>query len=113
MITGILSKLDIASATGGGDIAGFGNINTITNLFDMSSMIPPYLLQISVGIYLIEIIFILTGTLVVIDSGDDKLEKTNKTGINLKAGIGLYFITALISTIALFFLTSIVLSGLV
>ena len=113
MITGILSKLDIASATGGGDIAGFGNINTITNLFDMSSMIPPYLLQISVGIYLIEIIFILTGTLVVIDSGDDKLEKTNKTGINLKAGIGLYFVTALISTIALFFLTSIVLSGLV
>ncbi len=111
MITGILSKLDIASATGG-DIAGFGNLNTITNLFDMSAMIPPYLLQISVGIYLIEIIFILTGTLVVIDSGDDKLEKTNKTGINLKAGIGLYFITALISTIALFFLTSIVLSGL-
>ena len=43
-------------------------------------MIPPYFLQIAIGIYLIEVIFILTGTLVTIDSGEDKLEKTNRIG---------------------------------
>jgi len=75
-------------------------------------MIPPYILQIIVGIYLIEVIFILTGTLVVVDSGDDKLEKTNKTGLNLKRGIGLYVATAFIAIIALFMLTAIVLGGL-
>ena len=75
-------------------------------------MIPPYMLQIIVGIYLIEIVFILTGTLVVIDSGEDKLEKTNKTGINLKRGIGIYIATAAISTIVLFILTTIVLGNL-
>jgi hypothetical protein len=111
MITEILSKLSISSLSDSG-VSNLGSLDAILSIFDMTAMIPPYLLQISVGIYLIEIIFILTGTLVVIDSGDDPLEKTNKTGKNLKAGIGLYFITALISTIALFLLTSVVLGSL-
>jgi hypothetical protein len=112
MITEILSKLSISSITESDALTGVGSLSSILSIFDMTAMIPPYLLQISVGIYLIEIIFILTGTLVVIDSGDDPLEKTNKTGQNLKKGIGLYFVTALISTIALFLLTSIVLGGM-
>lgn len=113
MITGILSRLNIASL--GGEttaIAGIGNISAILNIFDMTKMIPPYLLQIIIGIYIIEIIFILSGALVVIDSGEDKLEKTNKTGLNLKKGIGLYVVTALVAVIALFVLTAIVLGGL-
>ncbi len=111
MITAILGKLSI-SQLGETEITGVGNIGAILNIFDMTKMIPPYLLQIIIGIYLIEIIFILTGTLVTIDSGEDKLEKTNKTGINLKKGVGLYVITALLATIALFLLTTIVLAGL-
>jgi Flp pilus assembly protein TadB len=113
MISSILKKLDVVQTAGDtGAIAGFGNLGTITELFDYRIMIPSYILQIIVGIYLMEVIFILTGTLVVINSGEDKLEQTNKTGINLKIGIGLYFATALISIIALFFLTSIVLGNL-
>ena len=76
-------------------------------------MIPSYYLQIAIGIYIIQVIFILTGTLVTINSGEDKLEKTNKIGKNLKKGILLYFITALLATLALFVLSSIVLGGLV
>ncbi|MFA5071415.1 MAG: hypothetical protein WC511_03560 [Candidatus Pacearchaeota archaeon] len=112
MITEILSKLSISSLSESG-VSNLGSLDAILSIFDMTAMIPPYLLQISVGIYLIEIIFILTGTLVIIDSGDDPLEKTNKTGKNLRTGIGLYFVTALISTIALFLLTSVVLGSLV
>ncbi len=112
MITGILSRLNLAEATGGEAIAGIGNLNAILNIFDMTKMIPPYLLQIIVGIYIVEIIFILSGALVVIDSGEDKLEKTNKTGINLRKGIGLYVITALLAVISLFLLTAIVLGNL-
>jgi len=112
MITSILNKLDI-SGSGEIGVAGIGNLGTILNIFDVAKMIPPYYLQIAIGIYLIQIIFILTGTLVTIDSGEDKLEKTNKIGKNLKRGITLYFITALLAILALFLLTSIVLSGLV
>jgi hypothetical protein len=113
MITSILKKLDLAQAAGGAEtISGFGNLNTITSLFNYKQMVPPYLLQIIVGVYIIEIIFILSGALVVIDSGEDKLEKTNKTGLNLKRGVGLYFITALVAVVALFILTAIVLGNL-
>jgi hypothetical protein len=112
MITGILSRLNLAEVAGGEEIAGLGNLGAILNIFDMTKMIPPYMLQIIVGIYIIEIIFILSGALVVIDSGEDKLEKTNKTGLNLKKGVGLYVVTAFLAVISLFLLTAIVLGNL-
>ncbi len=111
MITSILNKLNL-SALGESGTAGLGNLDNILSVFELTKMIPPYYLQIAIGIYLIQVIFILTRTLVTIDSGEDKLEKTNKTGRNIKRGILLYFVTALLATLALFVLTSIVLSGL-
>jgi len=74
-------------------------------------MIPPYYLQIIVGVYLVQIIFILTKTLVAIDSGEDKLERINKTGKNLQKGVFLYLVAAIVATIGLFVLTAVVLSG--
>lgn len=111
MISSILGKLDVAGLgeEGAGGLGGFG---TIATMFQQSQMISPYYLQIAVGIYLIEIIFILTSTLVVIDSGEDKLEKTNKTGKNLKKGIGLYFATAFLTSLVLFILSVVVLGNL-
>jgi len=111
MIISILSKLNLSEL--GGDVTGVGNIGSIMSIFEITKMIPPYYLQIAIGIYLIEIIYILTGTLVAVDSGEDRLERMNKSGINFKRGILFYFITAFIATIALFFLTSIVLGNLV
>ena len=111
MITSILNKINISNL-GDTGTAGVGNLGTILQIFDLVKMIPPYYLQIIIGVYLIQIIFILTGTLVAVDSGEDKLEKTNKIGKNLKRGILLYFITALFSTLALFILSSIVLGGM-
>jgi hypothetical protein len=110
MIAAILDRLGIATITGNTEGLPF-NANTVTNFFNLETMIPPYYLQIIIGIYIIQIIFILTASLVTIDSGEDKLEKTNKTGKNLRRGIKLYFITALITTLALFALTIFVLKG--
>jgi hypothetical protein len=110
MITSILNKLNLTNLAGGE--AGIGNLGNILNIFDLTKMIPPYFLQLIIGIYIIQIIFILTGTLVTIDAGEDKLERTNKIGKNLKKGIMLYFITALVATISLFVLSSIVLGNL-
>jgi Flp pilus assembly protein TadB len=112
MIAAILNTLGGATAgmSLGGDTGGI-NVQTITSLFQIETMIPPYFLQIAIGIYLIEVIFILTGTLVTIDSGEDKLERTSRIGDNLRSGMVFYFITALISSVALFALSSIVLQG--
>jgi hypothetical protein len=111
MITSILSQIDFAFIEGAE--IGIGNLDLINDLFQVTRTIPPYYLQIIVGIYLIQIIFILTGALVTINSGEDKLEKTNKTGKNLIRGMVLYFIIALMGTIALFFLSSVVLGGVI
>ncbi|MFH1801727.1 MAG: hypothetical protein ABH804_02770 [archaeon] len=111
MITTILSKINFLEIEGQ-EILGFGGLSTILKIFDLTKMIPPYYLQIIIGIYLIQIIFILTGALVTIDSGEDKLEKTNKRGKNYLRGLFLYFLTALFSTLALFILATVVLGGL-
>jgi hypothetical protein len=107
MITSILAKLKIAELAGL-DV-GFGNLTEILNILDVSQMIPPYFLQIAIGIYLIQIIFILSRTLVAVDCGEDKLERINKTGRNLQIGTLLYIVTAFMATLALFFLSAIVL----
>ncbi|RLG10193.1 hypothetical protein DRN73_08480 [Candidatus Pacearchaeota archaeon] len=114
MIASILGKLNLASLTGegAGAFAGF-NISTLTEIFQRQFMIPPYFLQIAIGIYIIEIIFILTSTLITINSGQDKLEKTNKIGKNLLKGILLYFLTALFATLALFILASVALKSII
>jgi len=112
MITAILNKLNLAGLSGE-SIEGIGNVQNIINIFQVDKMIPPYYLQIAIGIYLIQMIFILTRTLVTIDSGEDKLEETYKIGGNLKTGMLFYFFTSLIATIILFILSSVVLGGVV
>jgi Flp pilus assembly protein TadB len=113
MITSILNTLQNAVSAGVDTSATLGgNVTDILKLFDVQTMIPPYFLQIAIGLYLIEVIFILTGTLVTIDSGEDKLEKTNRIGDNLKKGLVFYFFTALVSALALFILTTVVLGNL-
>jgi len=111
MITSILTKLKLAAFSGEG-ATELGGLGGVLNIFDVSAMIPPYYLQISVGIYLIQIIFILTATLITIDSGEDKLQRINAIGMNLKKGVILYFITALIAILALFLLSTLVLGNL-
>ena len=112
MIASILNKLQISANLGQDGLGGIGSLDSILNIFDISAMVPPYYLQIIIGIYIIQIIFILTGTLVTVSSGEDKLQRTYKVGNNLRRGMVLYFITALITTLALFALTSIVLGNL-
>ena len=112
MITTILTRLNISEIQGGETLAA-GNLGALLNIFDVGTMIPPYFLQIIIGIYLIQIIFILTRTLVTIDAGEDKLQTLNKTGKNFYSGILLYFFTAFFATLALFILTGFVLGNLI
>jgi Flp pilus assembly protein TadB len=114
MIAVILNKLKSLSdlTSGGAEIAGIGSIGNIVNLFDITSVVPPYFVQVSIGIYLVEIIFILTGTLVTVDSGKDELQEKNELSRNLKKGITLYLITTLIGTLALTGLAAVALAGL-
>ncbi len=116
MITTILNHLQnmiaLGQLTETQQLIGGFTAQQILQLFNVSTMIPPYFLQIIVGLYLIEIIFILSQTLVTIENGVDKLAERYEIARNLRFAILLYTFTALISIIALTLLASVAVGGL-
>jgi hypothetical protein len=116
MITMILSRLQLMLTVGdlsGTEMIGGMGISAITQMFDVVKMIPPFWLQVIVGIYLIEIIFILTQTLVTIESGEDRLSEKAEISKMLMTGMTLYTLAAFIAVIALAALAAVAVSGIV
>lgn len=112
MITSILNKLrDFQQSLPSGENAAF-SFADITKIFPLNDMIPPYFLQIAIGIYIIQIVFILTKALVTIDSGVDKLKEKSEFSRNLKTSIILYTITSALALVVLTLLVSLALPSL-
>jgi Flp pilus assembly protein TadB len=115
MISSILGSLGaMTDSMGGGadDILTGGISGLLGGFFDPVLMIPTYWLSVVIGIYLIQIVFILTSTLVTIKSGRDPLQTTSETGKNLKYTMILYFIIAFFSIVGLSLIAAVVLRGL-
>ena len=116
MITTILGSLSALFSEGFGtgmeEITGAGGLSSLLGIFDITQMIPTYYLQIVVGLYLVEIVFILTATLVTIKSGRDKLQTTAETGKNLKVSILLYVIIGFAAIVGLTLIAAVALAGL-
>ncbi len=115
MITLILSKLGMIigqASAANADMGQYGSMLKIVDLFGVDKLISPYFLQVCVGIYITEIIFILTKTLVTVDAGQDELKETYEISRNLRAGGWLYLVIAFGSVIGLSLVASMALSGL-
>ncbi|MBU1988420.1 MAG: hypothetical protein KKD94_03000, partial [Nanoarchaeota archaeon] len=112
MITFILNKIQGLQVEQGTDAFGGLGFANLFDIFNLPNMVPPYFIQLSIGIYIIEVIFILTGALVVVDSGKDRLREKHELAKNLKIGILLYLATAFISVLALSVLAGFALGGL-
>ena len=91
---------------------GVSTIGGLFGIFDPVLIIPTYWVQVVIGLYLIQIVFILTSTLVTIKSGRDPLETVSETGKNLKFTMTLYLIIALVSIVLLSLVGAIALSGI-
>jgi len=114
MIAFILNKLSsIFSQVGETGSASIGfDIGTFLNIFKIEQIIPPYYIQIAVGIYLIQIVFILTNVLVTIDSGADRLKRLYDIGKYLRVGIIIYTVVSFIAIIILSLLAGFSIGGL-
>lgn len=66
----------------------------------LGDTLPTYFFQIVVGVYLVQIIYILTILSVGIESGADSLTEKNRAGKNLLHGVVIYTVLTLIITIA-------------
>ncbi|MBT7237697.1 hypothetical protein HN865_02460, partial [Candidatus Woesearchaeota archaeon] len=103
MIVGVISKLsdklsglqnESATSIGGGI-----DLTTFSELFSKADAIPGYWFQIVVGIYVVQIIYILTVLSNSIEFGVDKLSEKNSIGKNIIKGTIIYLVVALISVL--------------
>jgi hypothetical protein len=98
MITTIIGKLGqqlakIQQAAGGAQQAG-GSASGLIDLF--GDGIPTYLFQVIVGLYVVQIIYILTIMLNGIENGADTVSEDYLLGKNMTKAIGMYVIISLI-----------------
>ncbi len=93
MITTILGKLGGLFPEAGGAEAMGGATNLATMFGDG---VPAYYFQIVVGIYVVQVIYILTLVINGIENGSDKLSERYNLGVNLTKSTFLYVVISLI-----------------
>jgi len=117
MITLIMNRLSTmlvgGTVTKDTMLGGLTSIGTLTDMFSLTKMIPPYFIQLITGVYLVEIIYILTITLVTVESGVDKLSEKAEIADNMQKGMLLYIAASLVSIISLSLLAAVAISGMV
>ncbi len=97
MIVAIIAKLSgLTEGLQGSDVVSLGGITDILNINDV---IPSFYFQIVVGIYILQIIWILTILSNSIENGDDKIAEKTSLGKNLIRGTLIYVIVAVIGSL--------------
>ncbi|MEK6848370.1 MAG: hypothetical protein AABX65_01940, partial [Nanoarchaeota archaeon] len=116
LIVTIITKLnDLATAAGSfgeegtSSIAGISSISSFFNVYDV---IPSYFFQIIIGLYVVEIIYVLSVLSNSIENGPDKLKEQNDIAKNLHKSIIIYSLVAFLVILVFNGLASVVLSGL-
>lgn len=99
-IIGLLSSELTGGAGGldGGDFPG-GISPEVLQIFSIQDVMPPYFFQLVVGIYVVEVIIILSVLASGIENGPDKLSEKNAIGRNLYIGVLFYSIVSLVITL--------------
>jgi hypothetical protein len=97
MIVGVISQLGglLDKASSGGSGVG-GNLAGLTDMFSKFDTIPPYFFQIVVGLYVMQIVFILTILANRVEFGADKLNEQDSLGRNLLKSAILYTVVSFI-----------------
>ncbi|MBW3012594.1 hypothetical protein KY340_00140 [Candidatus Woesearchaeota archaeon] len=103
MITFILGRLNLAQATG-----GIGEVGGLANIFS-GDTIPTYFFQIIVGIYVVQLIYILTTLSNKIENGEDKLNEQYELGRNMVKGTLMYCLIAAFTMMVFSILAAVIL----
>ncbi len=104
MLTYILGRLNLLQASG-----GLGEAGGIAQLF-AGDGIPPFFFQIIVGIYVVQLVYILTVLGNSIENGEDKLEEEYMLGKNMLRSAVLYSTVTAITILLFSLLAGVILS---
>ena len=96
MITTIIGQLgtSLGAATAGADTSVLAGTSGLANIFPVDKLISPFFLQVIVGLYVVEMVFVLTIHANGIENGVDKLNEEYLLGKNLFRGTVLYVLIA-------------------
>ncbi len=108
MVVTIINKLSIQFASLEGAQAGgeFSGIAAIANVLRIQDVIPGFQFQIVVGLYVIEIIIILTMLSTTVERGVDTTTTRYRLSKNLLTGMGLYILVSFIGILLFNFLAN-------
>ena len=114
IINGLTEALSQTSGAGGEEaaqtVAGVGGgLGGILNVLNIKDIIPGFQFQIVIGIFVVEVVIILTILSSGIENGIDKVFEKNKVAKNLMIAVGLYLVISLVSIL----LFSVLASGIV
>ena len=98
VLINLTSQLDTLQSSGSGD-SGLGFGTGMASIFKAESSIPPYLLQLMVGFYIIQVVFLLSYTLSGIIKGPGKIDFEWTFSQNILKSTLLYCGLTLIGTI--------------
>src|SRR3989344_580134 len=94
-------------------LANFGGADTISALVNIKEVVPGYYFQIVIGVYIVEVIYILSVLLSGIENGPDKIGKEYLIGKNMFTGTLLYVLVAFLFIIIFNALVVVIMQGFV
>ncbi|MCD4666396.1 hypothetical protein K8R47_01140, partial [archaeon] len=112
MIVTILSRLSsllgASESEQVGEIGFTGGLTGLAGLFEIANIIPSYYLQLIIGIYVVQVIIILTLLANGIENGNDNLSGKYRVSKNLYTSGIIYFLVALIVTLVFTVLANVI-----
>ncbi len=96
MMVAIINKLSEQFAQASAQNVDIGNLAGLVSILKIENAIPSYQFQLVVGLFVLEIVFILTYLSNTIENGIDPLTEKNQLGKNLIFAMTLYFVISII-----------------
>lgn len=106
IIVGLTQKFAELSTGEGAEALGGGGLQTLITLFGIEGIIPAYYFQLVVGIYVVELVIVLTIIQAGIEYGNDKVYQQYYLGKNIMRSVFLYIAIAVIVVVLFNFLAS-------
>lgn len=116
MIVSIISQLgavveNIQSGGVTGSQQQFAGMIELATLFKLGDTIPSYFFQIVVGIYIVQVVYILTVLANGIENGADKITEEYMLSRNLKRSMFLYLVIALLVSVIFMAMSNVIMRG--
>lgn len=99
IISGLTTQLSEAAGGGAGTEGVVSGVSGITNIFPLDKLMSPFFLQFVVGVYVVEMIIVLTIHANGIENGVDKLNEEYTMGKNLYRGTMLYVLVSIVTIV--------------